>query len=131
MFNGRYGIDKLNTAMIFSALAVSVINVLVPDVTASYIFSIISTALIVFTVFRMFSKNYTKRHMELQWYLKTEISVKQWWWGVRAKFLNLKEKSKYRYYTCPRCLQKLRVPKGKGKIRVTCTKCGNKFETRS
>jgi len=41
------------------------------------------------------------------------------------------EMKQYKYLICPQCTQRLRVPRGKGKIRVTCTNCGNVFETRS
>ena len=140
MFNGRYGVDKLNRIVIFLALAVAVVNIFVPYGTFKTVLTLTSTALIAFAFFRMFSRDFTRRGMELQWYLRKETAVKQWWWKVKAKLSkysikSIKERRYYaknfKYYRCPRCLQKLRVPKGKGKIRITCAKCGNKFEATS
>lgn len=140
MFNGRYGVDKLNRTVVFLALAVSLVNIFIPYGTVKLLLSALSTVLVIFVVFRMFSRNFTKRSMELQKYMRMETAVKQWWWKVSAKLSkfsikNIKarryEAKNFKYYRCPRCLQKLRVPKGKGKIRITCAKCGNKFEAKS
>ncbi len=140
MFNGRYGVDKLNRTVVFLALAIAVVNIFIPYGTVKFILSSVSTVLVILAVLRMFSKDFTRRSMELQKYMQIETAVKQWWWRVKAKLSkysikSIKERRYYaknfKYYRCPRCLQKLRVPKGKGKIRITCAKCGNKFEAKS
>lgn len=43
----------------------------------------------------------------------------------------LKERRKYIITSCPKCAQKLRVPKGKGKIIVTCSKCCSEFRLKT
>ncbi|MBQ9832250.1 MAG: hypothetical protein IJO48_00810 [Clostridia bacterium] len=136
MFNGRYGVDKFNKTMVFLALGISIVNIFLPYGTFKTLLSVVSTALIVYTVFRMFSRDFIKRGKELQKYMEVETAFKQWTWRIKANLKKLsiesiKERRKYKYYSCPRCLQRLRVPKGKGKIRITCSKCGNKFEAKS
>ena len=92
-------------------------------------------ALIAFALFRMLSRNFYARQQELARYMNMERSVRNWWQTLRIRrqnFVNVqKEKKKYKYLTCPQGMQKLRVPKGKGRIRVTCSKCGNRFEAKS
>ena len=139
MFQGRYGNDKLNRTLFIGALLFSVLSLLmnllkVPAV--STVVSVLSWAFLLVGVVRMFSRNFYARQQELAWYMRVENKVTGWWRRTFKKqagnvrsFTN--ERRKYKHLACPHCAQKLRVPRGKGKLRVTCTKCGYKFEAKS
>ena len=144
----RRGLDELNRTMLIAALVLSVIGMIVSG-SVGWLrvgLSLLSGALLVLIVLRMMSKNFNKRNQENMKYLTYETAVKNWfrrtfrakakagiYQAPRAKTKNptWAELKQYKYLICPQCAQKLRVPRGKGRIRVTCTNCGNVFETRS
>ena len=136
-FQGRYGVDQLSRALIIASLIVSVISWFFGRAPAGVYYALrgITLALIAFALFRMLSRNFYARQQELARYMNMERSVRNWWQTLRIRrqnFVNVqKEKKKYKYLTCPQCMQKLRVPKGKGRIRVTCSKCGGSGYTYS
>ena len=78
-------------------------------------------------IYRMFSRQTYKRYQENEKYLKAITPVQQ--------FFNLQKKRfsdrSHKYYRCPSCKQMVRLPKGKGKIIVTCPSCHQKFEKRT
>lgn len=146
----RRGIDELGRTMLITALVLSVIGMIVSRSVGwlRVVTSLLSGALLVLIVLRMFSKDFNKRYQENMKYLTYETAVKQWFQrtfrtkgagsgysvpkakraGKNPTWAELKQ---YKYLICPQCAQRLRVPRGKGRIRVTCTNCGNVFETRS
>jgi hypothetical protein len=146
----RRGIDQLGRTMLIAALALSLIGMLVSR-TAGWlrvVLSLLSGALLVLIVLRMMSKDFNKRYQENMKYLTYENAVKDWFRrtfrtkGASGSYRAPRAKSggktptwaelkQYKYLICPQCAQRLRVPRGKGRIRVTCTNCGNVFETRS
>ena len=113
---GRYGPDHLGIALIILAFVLSLINALVfytPLLLISYlVFGL--------TLYRMLSRNTLRRRAENDKFIR-------YWWPVRMKFKSIiqkiKDKRKYNYYRCPTCKTRMRVPKGKGKIRITCPRC--------
>ena len=135
-FQGRYGVDKFNRTLLIFAVVFSLLSAFFIKVPAVY-YALRGTsfAMFGFTLFRMLSRNFAARNQELTSYLKAEYKVRAWWNSLRYKVKNAKnlraERKMYKYLSCPQCSQKLRVPRGKGKIRVTCNKCGNKFEAKS
>lgn len=139
MFNGRYGNDKLNKTLIISAVVLSLLGIIFswifPQATVLYgIFYALSMALLIVSIVRMFSRNYVARQKELQKYLVLENRIRAWWQRIRKKTRNamdIDELRNYKHVNCPQCMQKLRVPRGKGRIRVTCSKCNNKFVIKS
>lgn len=120
---GRYGIDRLNQVLLAGAFVAMILSM-----TGVGLFYAVATVLIFYTYFRIFSRDINKRTAENQWYLKKEMKV-------RGLFLKRKKESAqrriYRIYKCPDCGQKIRVPKGKGKIAVSCRKCGAEFIRKS
>lgn len=120
---GRYGSDKLNQFLMIAALVFMVISLF-----GSNLLYLFAFAIMVYAYFRMFSKNITKRSMENQWYLKQELKVRGFFQKIKRE---LKQRKEYHIYKCPSCGQKLRVPRGKGKIAVRCRKCGNEFIKKS
>ena len=144
----RRGLDELNRTMLIVALVFSIIGMIVSRSVGwlRVVLSLLSGAMLVIIVIRMTSKNFNKRNQENMKYLTYETAVKNWfrrtfrtkakagtYQAPRAKTKNptWAELKQYKYLICPQCAQKLRVPRGKGRIRVTCTNCGNVFETRS
>lgn len=117
---GRYGSDELSFGLVFIYLLFLVIFQFT-DITILYIIGISS---MVFCIFRMFSKNHQQRYEENQKFLT-------WWNPTKSKFTNkvryLKGLKTHRYFKCTSCSQTLRVPKGKGKIAITCPRCKNEF----
>ena len=117
---GRYGSDVLNLVLVISAFVISFIGF-----PFSFVISII---LVVFAFYRMFSRNIYKRQMENAAFLKTVYRVRSFFTGFKSR---LRERKYYKYYKCVSCGTKMRVPRGKGKIRITCPKCGEKFERKT
>jgi len=113
---GRYGPDHLGIAMIIIAFILSLLNILLWHIPLLYL----SYLVFILTILRMLSRNIPRRRAENDKFISL-------WWPVRTKIKNIiqkiKDKRKYKYYKCPTCKTKLRVPKGKGKIRITCPKC--------
>ena len=146
----RRGIDELSRTMLIAALVLSIIGMIVSKSVGwlRIVLSLLSGALLVLIVIRMTSKNFNKRYQENMKYLTYETAVKDWFRRTfRAKSANgaykaprakragknptWAELKQYKYLICPQCTQRLRVPRGKGRIRVTCTHCGNVFEAKS
>ena len=120
---GRSGVDNLNTHALWLVIILLIINMFVGNM----FISILSYALWFIVIYRTFSRQVYKRYAENEKYLKTIQPVTQ--------FFNLQKKRisdrQHKYYRCPKCKQMVRLPKGKGKIVVTCPKCQNKFEKRT
>jgi predicted RNA-binding Zn-ribbon protein involved in translation (DUF1610 family) len=83
-----------------------------------------SILLVAYAFLRMFSKNVNKRRSENYKFVMFMQKIKNSFTGF---FANLKASKTHKVFSCPKCSQKLRVPRGKGKISITCSKCGNKF----
>ena len=136
---GRYGMDQLNRFLSTVALIVLVVSIFV----RRPIVEIIALALLFWCYYRMFSKNIAKRAAENQKYMNFRYRAvcffKKGRNGNSASFAQKQAKWKahqeqkkiYRFYSCPNCSQKVRVPKGKGRIQLICRKCGNRFERKS
>ncbi len=121
---GRYGVDDFSKFLLYATLALCVITLFI----RSRILNLLLLAGIIYLYFRMFSKNYQKRCQENLWFLRR-----------KDKFLNFfhrkkslaQQKKVYRIYICPGCKQKIRIPKGHGKVQITCPKCHTDFIKRS
>jgi len=113
---GRYGPDHLSIAMIILAFVLSLLNAILLHTPILYI----SYLVFGLTIFRMLSRNIPRRRAENDKFIR-------YWWPIKTKIKNIiqkiKDRLKYKYYKCPTCKKKLRVPKGKGKIRITCPVC--------
>ncbi len=123
---GRYGADQLWRAlMIFYLLAIVITNIVYRfSKIAYYSLSVLSLAIIIFAVFRVFSKNIEARRKENQEWLKITG-------GIRQKFIFAKERNKqkktHKFVKCKQCKKVLRLPKNKGKLNVSCPHCKNQF----
>lgn len=121
---GRYGQDDFSRFLLGAMLACVVLNILLH----SRFLSALAGILLLYTYFRLFSKNHAARYAENQRYLNATAKLR-YWFDQQKK---LKEERKYHHiYVCPKCRQKIRIPKGKGKIMVRCPKCLHEFQRRS
>lgn len=120
---GRNGIDQLNKALQGLAIIFLVLSFFVKDPP------IIGLALflIVLVNFRAYSKNLKKRRAENRKFLDAIAPLSR---ALRIGKSQARDRKTHRYISCPHCRNILRVPRGKGKIRVTCPKCRNQFEKR-
>ena len=108
---GRYGHDRLNLTMLVVGCVLCFVQMFVPA-GIGFVLTIVSEALLILSLLRCFSRNTYKRYNENRKFLLMVDRIKD-----RA----------HRYYSCPKCRQTVRVPRGKGKIAITCPKCREKF----
>ncbi len=109
---GRYGHDKLNMALLTVGLIASFLTMLLPLWWLDLVLTLVSYVLLIVSLCRCFSRNTYQRYQENRKYLLLLDRVKD---------------RNNRYYACPKCRQTVRVPRGKGKISITCPKCREKF----
>lgn len=124
---GRRGTDEFSRFLLIVTLAFIVLSWLFQGVLKS-LFSLLTIASLVYCYYRILSKDIYKRQKENAWYLQKKAAVQKWFRSVRDRWNQRKE---YKFFRCPSCHTLLRVPKGKGKILLTCRKCGNRFERKS
>ena len=122
--SGRYGADQLSRFTLAVSLILLVLNIFT-NLRIIYLAALIVLA---WCYFRMFSRNITKRSAENQKYLNMV-------WKSKVKFGKFKNRivqsKDYHIYKCQSCGQKIRIPRGKGKICITCPKCRTEFEKKS
>ena len=109
---GRYGTDKLNMVILSVGLAVSLVSVFVQYPPVNLLLVALSYGLMIWAIFRTLSRNTYKRYQENRKYLQIVGRLKD---------------RNNRYFDCPKCRQMVRVPRGKGKISITCPRCQEKF----
>lgn len=113
---GRYGSDQLNFALIILVVVLSLLNNLLFVILGSHflytLLSLAYTAVVVFAFYRIFSRNIVMRQAENQKWLNFLARIKD---------------RNHRYFRCPHCKQRVRVPRHKGKINIRCPRCGEKF----
>ena len=117
---GRYGPDHLAIALVVLSFIISLLYAIIGLTALLYISYIIFGIVI----FRMLSRNIYRRRAENDKFIR-------YWWPVRTKIKrrleSIKQRRTHKFFKCPNCKNTLRVPKGKGKLQVTCPKCGNRF----
>lgn len=155
MFQRQPGtLDELNRTLLITGLVCAIVNMFFFQTrsAAGTALSVVAAATLIYAVIRLFGGHPEKRYAENQKYLTAITAVKSWFAQTfsgkggatkgsgkpRARRAHKARKNptwseikQYKYFICPQCAQRLRVPRGKGKLRVTCTNCGNVFETRS
>ena len=123
----RYGADQFGRFLSGAALVLLIVNLFVRGVVGQILYFLV-LAVLVYNIFRMFSKNTAARYKENVAYLKVKNRVVGWYANLRRR---IRESKTHRFYKCPTCKTTVRVPKGKGKIRITCPKCGASFVRKS
>lgn len=120
---GRYGNDRLNQVIMIVAMIALVISFFGPR-----FFYGIALLCLIYGYFRMFSRNTYKRSMENNKYLQWEYKIKQLFATWKR---DMKQRKTHHIYRCPSCKQKIRIPRGKGKIEIRCPKCSQTFIKKS
>lgn len=121
---GRHGADEFSLALLIFGLLLSI----VASLSGWGLLSILGMAVYIWSIFRMFSRNNEKRYAENQKYLafwkRTTNSVRQFW-------VRLKNSKQYKYFKCPQCHARLRLPRKVGEVTVTCGKCHHAFKQKA
>ncbi len=126
---GRYGNDQLNLFILFSSLPFGFLSIIF-DGYAGLALTLLQFILLGFWAMRAFSKNVYKRRAENQAFLRFWNKLKAKFSGVSGFFSRLKDR-KHKYFKCPQCKSRLRVPRGRGAITVTCPRCRHRFDKKS
>ena len=125
---GRYGVDDLSRAQIIVSMVLLLVSTFLSAFFRVNILYWLGLALLIYSYFRILSRNVSKRYEENQRYLNAK-------YRAVVKKNNLKkrwaQRSTYRFFKCPQCKQTVRVPKGRGKICITCPKCKTEFIKKS
>ena len=124
---GRNGNDQLNLFLLCLALALLVIAAIFKDSFGSITY-IIVFALLGYAYFRMLSRNVNKRREENGKYIRARYQLSA---AMRLRKEQWVQRKDYKFFTCPSCKTTLRVPRGHGKIKIVCRKCGNSFTGKS
>ena len=138
---GRYGLDEFGRFLLYSSLVILLVSSLL-QLSVLYFIALFE---LIFSYFRIFSKNIYKRSSENRKYLDIKSRVCSFFGrifsglGIKRDRYNSRCNSysgsvyeqQYKVFKCPNCKQKLRVPKGKGKIQISCRRCGNTFIKRT
>lgn len=116
---GRYGVDQLTWVLLVLSLLLSLCG----SIFRVQLLGILCWAVLVVCYLRIFSRNIYARQLENQRFM-------QFWWKLKngcSKRSSREQRKNYKVFSCPTCKQKLRVPRGKGKISISCPKCGRSF----
>lgn len=119
---GRNGSDELSTC----ALVVAIVLVAANMLLHSFLVSVIALALMAYAWWRMSSKDLEARENENGVFVEFLGPMRSW---VQSPAQAVAETRAYKHIKCPECGQRVRVPRGKGKVRITCPKCHNTFES--
>lgn len=121
---GRYGGDQLNNFLLIIFVFLFILSRFV-----KYDFiSFISLIIIFVAYYRILSKNIKKRYAENQKFLNYWAPIKKEFNYILIRIKNMRH---YKYFKCPNCEQTLRVPRGKGRISITCPRCKTKIIRKS
>ena len=130
---GRYGMDNYGRFLLTVWLVLLILRLFVKSSLLYWL----ELALFIYIYFRIFSRNIPKRYRENQQYLQMKGKVTGFFKdfsfsGTGKKIRDAAEQAKdYHIYKCPKCSQKIRIPRGKGHIMVKCPKCGFEFHKKS
>lgn len=135
---GRYGFDAFSQGLLVASIIVVVINFLLH----SSILSVMALFLMLLAIVRMFSRDHASRAKENHVYESLMVKPRAWWARMNAQADDRRRRAQqrdatkkapagagvareYEFFICEQCGQRLTVPKGKGRLKVTCPTCGN------
>ena len=121
---GRYGMDAFGKFLSWTSVILLLISMLA-KVDILYFFAV---AILIYCYFRMFSRNVQKRYQENCTYYRYTNKIREFF--NRQKSYAQQRKT-HHIYKCPQCKQKIRVPRGKGRIAIRCKRCGTEFIKKS
>lgn len=123
----RYGLDSYSRFLTVIAVLIMLLAIFMPGGVRDILY-VLALAVLIYAYFRVFSKNRSARSGENAKYQAMKQRIKAWF---KLKSEMWKQRKEYRFFKCPSCKAVLRVPKGKGKLRVVCKKCGTAFEKKT
>ena len=128
---GRNGVDQLNLALLWAYILLwipqTVLVLALRLEILDILFDLVRLAVVVFMFYRIFSRDLSRRRSENQRFLN-------WWWRRKSSFQGARARhadKTHKYFTCKNCKTICRVPVGKGKIIITCPKCGAQIHART
>lgn len=124
---GRNGNDQFNMFL----LTVNVVLIILSGIFSKSIGRFLTPfilALLVYAYFRMLSRNIFKRQDENNKYLRVKYAIEA---ELRVRRERWVQRKDYKFFVCPSCKTTLRVPRGKGRIKIVCRKCGYSFTGKS
>lgn len=121
---GRYGADQLYRVMLIGGAVLVILSNFIFEV----FFLLLGWILVVLAFVRAFSKDYSRRYAENQKFLELTGKIRKVFGKQRYV---MEQRKDYHIYTCPQCRQKIRMPRGKGKVEISCPKCHTKFIKKS
>ena len=126
---GRYGVDQLSNGLNFIFLLFVIIGLL----SKKSFFLVLALIPMIYNYYRMFSKNFSKRYNENRIYTNFMAPYYNWLEKITKKLQKQqnRDRKNYKYFTCKSCKQELRIPRGKGKVTITCPRCKHSFDGRS
>ena len=134
---GRYGTDQLSRFVSVVVIALIVLEWIVNTLkihafpgmmTLMRLVGIVNAVLLFLIYFRTFSRNIPRRYAENQKYLAVRGRVLSFFGRTKHR---ASQRIEYHIYRCPQCSQKIRIPRGKGRIMVRCPKCSTEFMKQS
>lgn len=124
---GRYGIDEYGRFLSIVALIPLFLSFIIREKVGAGLFGV-TLAILIYQYFRLFSRQTAKRQAENQVYLKVKNRVANEFRGMKSRF---SQRKKYKFFRCKKCHAYLRVPRGKGKVSIRCSRCGNQFSAKA
>ena len=121
---GRYGADQLYRVMLIGGAVLVILSNFIFEV----FFLLLGWILVVLAFVRAFSRDYSRRYAENQKFLELTGKIRKVFGKQRYV---MEQRKDYHIYTCPQCRQKIRMPRGKGKVEISCPKCHTKFIKKS
>ena len=121
---GRYGLDAYSNFLMWTACILLFVNVFMHSV----ILNVLGLGIFIYAYVRVFSRNTIRRSSENTWFLNKTYGIRM---RMRKSREHMQIRKTHHIYTCPECKQKIRIPRGKGKIEITCPKCRCSFVKRS
>ena len=125
---GRNGVDSLSKFLLITGVVVVLLSALFGSHPVGMFFYFLGWVVIIYCYFRMFSRNISKRYAENEAFLNRTYKIRSFF---QKQIKIWKQRRVYHIYTCPGCRQKIRIPRGKGKIEIRCPKCGTTFIKKS
>lgn len=121
---GRYGVDQFSTVIVICSVVLSLLYTF----THWGVLYILSTASMLYAIYRIFSRNFAKRQKENVMWMNYSVKLKK---SFRKFVRRVKDFPHYKYYKCMNCKQTIRVPRGKGRVEIRCPKCGYSFRSKT
>ncbi len=125
---GRNGNDQLNLFLLGVAVVLAVISAFFRSGGFGSFLSVVVLALLAYVYFRMLSRNVYRRREENGKFMRFRYNMEGRLRAAKERWVQRKD---YKFFSCPSCHTNLRVPRGKGKIKIVCRKCGTSFMGRS